>query len=649
MAANRDANDSLKAIHDLIAKEAKILKPPDNLTVTDWANKRRRLSSESSAEPGPWRTDRTPYLEEPMNAFTDTKVRRIVLWSSSQIGKSEFLNNCFGYVVDEDPGSVLFIYPTVTDAKEYSKLRIAPMLRDCKTLKEKVAAPKSRDSSNTILQKAYPGGLLTMCGSTEAHSLASKPIRYVFGDERDRWALSAGNEGDPWKLAMARQITFYNAKALEVSTPTIKGASAIENSYLEGTMERWKVQCPHCEKYHDIKFADIRFEKEETEIHGKKHFAVTDIWYACPGCGCVSTEHAIKKQPAQWEADNPDAIKRGVRSFKINSFVSPWATWESTILEYLYALGSSQRLQVVYNTLFGELWENRGDLEDEESVMSRREEYPNNADMPDGPLVITAGVDTQDDRFEYEIIGHGHFGETWGLEYGVIIGRPDSQETWEKLDERVFDRIFRFENGKGLKVSMSFVDEGGHFTMEVRQQCSTRVHKKVFAIAGANKHDAPYVSHPRKQNIEVKRAGRRVTIGKCWRYVIGVDAGKQIIMDNLRVQQVGMRYCHFPKRDDYGSDYFHKLLSERLVYDSKKKQPWVWEKIPGHERNEALDCRNYALAAFKVLHVDLDKMARMLKGEPVNLAEEPEAPPQQSKPQARKSRKQNLNNAFNEW
>ena len=222
------------------------MKPPDDLTVTQWAEKKRRLSPENSAEPGPWRTSRTPYLEEVMDAFSDARVKRIVFVSSSQIGKSECINNIIGYIVDEDPGSILFIHPYAVDAKEYSKLRIAPMIRDCESLRKKVADLKSRDSGNTILQKSYPGGLLTLCGSGEAHALASKPIRYVLGDERDRWEKSAGSEGDPWKLVLARQITFYNAKAVEVSTPTVKGASAIEDSFLLGTMERWCIECPHC-------------------------------------------------------------------------------------------------------------------------------------------------------------------------------------------------------------------------------------------------------------------------------------------------------------------------------------------------------------------------------------------------------------------
>lgn len=588
--------------------------PPDDLTVTQWAEAKRRLSAESAAEPGPWRTERTPYLREPMDAFTDPKVRHIIMVAASQVGKSEFLNNCIGYIIDEDPGSILFIHPTTIDAQEYSKLRIAPMLRDSPALRQKIAAPKSRDSHNTILQKAYPGGILTMCGSTEAHALASKPIRYVFGDERDRWATSAGNEGDPWDLAMARQTTFYNAKAVEVSTTTIKNASAIEAAYYTGTMERWNSKCPHCGEYHEIRWSDIRFEYDEIIVSHKKTYKVKKVYYTCPGCGCISTEAEMKRAPAKWIAENPEAYGQGTRSFWLNAFVSQWASWESIVLKYLNALGSTKKMQVVFNTCFGEPWEDRGDIEDEDSLLARREDYGKDkngepVELPPGVLVLTAGVDTQDDRMEYEIVGHGFFGETWGIEKGIVMGRPDDDATWNKLDEVVFDRVMRFENGVGLRVSMSFVDEGGHFTQSVRAQCNARISKKVFCIKGMPGQDKPYISPPKKQKIFVNQ----IAVGTCWQYQLGVDSGKEIIMDNLRVQTPGQKYCHFPKRDDYGSAYFAGLLSETKVYDPNKKQPWSWKKIPGHERNEPLDCRNYALAAFKALPKNLDEIDRQIK------------------------------------
>ena len=602
-AANQAARRLMKAISRGLAG----MQPPENLTVTEWAECKRYLSTEASAEPGLWRTSRTPYLRAIMDAFTDPKIRHIVFVAASQVGKTEVINNIIGYIIDQNPGSILFVHPTTIDAREFSKLRIAPMIRDSPAVRRRISAPKSRDSGNTLLQKTYPGGILTLCGSNEAHALASKPIRYVFGDERDRWAQSAGTEGDPWELAMARQTTFYNAKAVEVSTPTIRGSSNIAKSFAKGTMERWKSQCPHCGEFHEIQWKDIRYEAEETVVNHERTYTVHDVFWICPGCACVSEEATMKKQPAKWVADNPSAYANGVRSFWLNAFVSPWASWESICLKYQNALGDTGKMQVVYNTCFGQLWEDRGDTQDPDTLLGRREVYE--AELPEGVLVLTAGVDTQDDRMEYEIVGHGHFGETWGIEKGIIMGRPDDPATWDSLDMMVFDRVLRFKDGLGLKVSMSFVDEGGHFTEWVRQFCQNRVRKKVFCIKGFPGADRPFTSPPKKQKIIIKNR----YLGTVWQYQLGVDSGKQIIMDNLKVQAPGPKYCHFPLRDDYGAMYFHGLLSEHLVPEGKVRQRWVWTKIQGHERNEPLDCRNYALAAFKVLPVDLDAVDRRLK------------------------------------
>lgn len=526
---------------------------------------------------------------------------------------SEAENNIIGYIIDQDPGSILFIHPTLDDAKDFSKLRIEPMIRDCPVLKEKVAAKKSRDSANTIRQKSYPGGVITLTGSTEAHALASKPIRYIIGDEMDRWAESAGREGDPWELAMARQTTFYNAKAVEVSTPTIKGHSRIAAAYSTGTQERWCSQCPQCGQYREIKWANIRFEYDEHETDGGKVYTVRDIHYVCPACGGICEEADMKKADARWEMGNPNAMANGTRSFWLNAFCSPWASWESIILKFLQAKGDSKKLQVTYNTAFGELWEDRGDLQDEGDLMLRREDYGkdeagNPVELPEGVLALTCGVDTQDDRLEYEIVGHGMFGETWGIKKGVIFGRPDDEKVWRDLDS-VLDHTYTFKDGLGLKVLSTFIDEGGHFTAEVRQQCKARQSRHVFPIKGIAGSGRPFTSNPKQMKITINKR----VIGTCWTYQIGVDSGKSIIMDNLRVQSAGAKYCHFPKRADYDAKYFASLLSERLVYHEKARQPWQWEKIPGHERNEALDCRNYALAAFAVLPTDLEKTEREIK------------------------------------
>ena len=375
-------------------------KPLENISVSDWADRYRIISSEAAAEPGPWRTEKTPYMKDIMDAFSDPLVRSIYVVSASQIGKSEFINNCIGYIVDQDPSSILFVHPTVQDARDYSKLRISPMFRDTTVLKNKIRGKSlgRNSSTNTVLQKGFAGGIMTMCGSTEAHALASKPIRYVFGDERDRWAVSAGKEGDPYRLALARQTTFYNAKSVLVSTPTIKGASPIEDHFYEGTQERWCSRCPHCGEYHNIRWQDIRYGYEETTVNNKPAYDLKEVYYVCPGCGAISHEREMKKAPAKWIPENPGALKTGVRSFWLNSFISPWLSWETIVMEYLQARGDTMKLQVVYNTRFGELWEDRGGMADEDEYLSRREDYA--AELPDGVLVLTMGVDVQDDRLE---------------------------------------------------------------------------------------------------------------------------------------------------------------------------------------------------------------------------------------------------------
>lgn len=611
----RTTKKAADKLNNAIAGALKNFKPPESLTVHEWADKYRRLP-DSSAEPGPWRTKRTPYLEEPMRAFTDPKVQKIVMVAASQVGKSELELNIIGYIIDQDPGSILYVHPTIDDARKFSRLRVAPMIRDSKPLKVKVHDIKSRDSGNTILQKSFPGGMLTMTGSNSASALASTPARYIIGDERDRWASSAGTEGDPWALAEARQATFYNRKAVEVSTPTVKGNSNIEGSYYLGTQERWCHCCPECGEYSEIVFDDIKFEPEVKRVRGKKTWSLKGgVSWACPACGCLIPEDTMRRQPAKWIADNPDAYAKGVRSFWLNAFSSPWTPWSRIVLKFLEAKDDPQRLKVVYNTLLGQLWEDRGDLADEDTMLARREDYGTRADgspveLPDGVLVLTCGVDTQDNRLEYEVVGYGHYGETWGIVKGYIMGRPDTPEVWQRLDD-VIDHVYKFKNGRGLNISITCVDSGGHFTQEVYEACRARKSKRVFAIKGKGGDGIPYVSPPSKVAI---RDNKKVT---CWLYTIGVDAGKAAIMGDLKVLEPGPRYAHFNRHPAAGYDlnYFNGLLSEKLtLVRTRRGDQWRWEKLPGHNRNEALDCRDYANAGFRIINPDMDAVERRLRG-----------------------------------
>ena len=569
------------------------------------------LSPENSAEAGKWKTSRTPYLKDIMDAFTDDRVKKIYLVASSQVGKTEMENCIIGYIIDQDPGTIVFAHPKIDQARNFSKRRIDPMIRDTPPLRKKVK--ENKNAKSTLQLKTFPGGALILVGTQSAKDLAETPARYVIGDEVDRWPRDVDGEGDPWGLLEARTTTFYNSKMVAVSTPTVKGDSAIESLFNLGTQEYWCAECPACGEYNYIEFKNIHFKHETRKIGNRKQFTVTDVSYVCPECGCISTEAEMRKTPHKWIAKNPEAIENGVRSYWLNGFSSPWASWESIILQFLEADGDPSKLQTVFNTKFGQLWEDRGDLVTDDEIYSRREDY--GAELPDGVLCLTCGVDTQGNRLEYEVVGHGYFGEKWGIEKGSIMGNPGTpdspgyQSVWTRLDG-IIDKRWSFKNGQQLKISVTFVDSGGNHTQDVTEACAVRTNKRVFAIKGRGGEGVPFIPKAPTPTV-IKQGGR--AIGKTWLYILGVDEGKQNIMDSLKVQEPGARYYHFPIDPErgYNRDFFNGLLSERLHF---KNGRWLWEVLPGHERNEPLDCRNYARAAYRYFNWHFDELERIISG-----------------------------------
>lgn len=626
---NENLSAEEKRLNKCLKGLLRSFRPPQALTVSQWADKYRILSKEGSAESGRWRTSKTPYLKEIMDSFTDPTIERIVMVSSSQIGKSEMELNAIGYIIHQDPGPILYIHPDLEAAEKFSTQRLAPMVRDMKVLRGKVRNAKRGDSRDTKLQKSFPGGLITLTGTHSPAALASAPIRYVICDERDRWKRSTGKEGDPFKLAEARQTTFYNRKTIEVSTPTIKGNSPIVESYELGTQERWHTKCPHCGEYFEVIFKRLHYTKREEEVSGKTMTFVDDkVEVECPHCGCLSTEKQIRKQPHKWIANAPQAKAKKIRSFWLNTFSSPWVSWSEIIQKYEDAQGNPEALKTVYNTCFGELWEELGATHGEEYYYERRESYGTLSngtpiDVPEGPVFLTMGVDIQDNRLEYEVVGFGHHKETWGIRKGMIDGSPADSTTWRKLDDVLQHDWVRF-NGQRMRISSTCIDSGGHYTTSVYEYCRSHLAFHVFAIKGFGGDGVPFIS-----------PFSRVHIGEtnrlCRLYKIGVDSGKAAIMTNLCVEDKGPGFCHFPSEEDKGYNlrYFTGLLSERIEENEKTgKRRWV--KIPGHERNEPLDCRNYALAAFELSHCDTfaaEKRLNEIGTEPKPVRNKPKSQP----------------------
>jgi phage terminase large subunit GpA-like protein len=560
---------------------AKIMAPPPLLKVSEWADNYRMLSAGASAEPGRWHTERAEYQREIMDAINDSECEEVVIMSSAQVGKTEIILNIIGYYIDYDPSPILVIQPTDSLAQTFSKDRLSKMIRDTPALAGKISNAKSRDSENTILHKTFPGGHVTMIGANAPSGLASRPIKVLLCDEVDRYPSSAGTEGDPVDLAEKRTTTFWNKKIIKVSTPTIKNYSRIEIEYNQSSKEKWNVECPCCGKYQPYEWPRLRF---------------SDVSMQCKYCLEYFTETEWKQQPGKFIAENDN---RRVRGFHLNEMASPWKSWKDIIKDYKKAMKtykenrSIEQLKVWVNTSLGETWEEKGEAADEDTLLSRRENY--NADLPEGVLVVTAGIDVQDDRFELEITGWGKGFENWGIKTEKIYGDLEKEQPWNELERYLNQELF-FANGNSLLIAASCIDTGGHFTTQTYKWLKkmTAKSRRIYGIKGMGGQGIPFIYKTSINNSEKQKI-----------FLLGVDAGKETLMSRLKTKDIGPGYCHFPINMDKGYDeaYIKGLTSEqRIVRTNKHGKPEiVWIKKSG-TRNEPLDMRNYSTAAVEILN-----------------------------------------------
>ena len=574
----------------ILANALKRIKPPERMTVTQWAEKYFMLPS-TSAEPGRFRVNRIPYAREIMDCFCDDAVKKIAVKSSSQIGKSTILLAIVGRFTHLDPCSMMIMQPTLETAQDFSKDRLQRMIDDCQILTPLFADNgKTRNANQTILSKFFTGGRIVLVGANSPAGLASKPIRILLCDETDRFPTSAGDEGDPINLAEKRTTTYWNAKVALFSTPTVEGVSRIDKEYNLGTCEQWQHQCPNCKDFHFLDYREMQVDySEKVDEFKNKTITVNSVNWICPNCGFEFSELTMKNAAQKYVAQNPDAIKNGVRSFWVNGFSSTFLSWKVIMQEYLEAKGDPVRESVVFNTRFGVSYEHKGEFNNENIFLERKEDCA--AQLPEGVLLLTAGIDVQANRLEISVFGWT-FGETaFAICHQIIRGSPNSEATFNALDS-FLDREWHFANGDKLKIARAFIDSGYNAKV-IYDYCRRRVSKGVFAIKGSSQIGTPLLSkytYPKGHGIILT--------------ILGVNDGKNTIFSRLAIdkpQNAG--YIHFYNdtpnfRRGFDLNYFKQLVAEkRVVRKSGGLINAVWENV-NNERNEALDCAVYAYAAL---------------------------------------------------
>jgi phage terminase large subunit GpA-like protein len=591
------------------ADAARLFTPPPRISLSEWAERECVLSSEDSAEPGRYRVARAPYQRGMQDAILDPLVEEVVFFTSAQVGKTQVEKNLLAYFMAEDPCAILFVLPGLDAVKRFSEQRLAPMVRDTPCLRALVSDKSNKVGAGSS-RKLFPGGVLFLVTANSPTALASMPARVVFTDEEDRFEASSGDEGNPVQLAAKRQTTFWNRKRIRSSTTTIKGLSSIEAAYEASNKQKFFVPCPHCSAFQVLQWKRLIYPKDEPA-------AIDNVHYACEECGAAIAEFEKSRMLArgEWRAERPEIST--VAGFWINELYSPFVKWHEMAAAWRKALDShkSSELQTFVNLSLAESWEEAGEVLDGNELMRRREDYPPPA-LPDGVTVVTAGIDAQADRLEVEVVGWGKGEESWSIkrlrfegDTAVLNGRKSNDGTyiptaWEKLEEFLTKTQFLHARGVRLEIAAALVDSG-YRASEVYAFTKTMQEKglRVYACKGISGFGKAPLQKFNRNNRQRARL-----------YPVGVDVIKKTVHDRLKIATAGGGYMHFSKSEN-DADYFAELTAEQLKHKYAHGFPVrFWEKKPG-ARNESLDCRVYAYAAFLSLSEKPEKMLERLREE----------------------------------
>ena len=530
-----------------------------------------------------------------MDAITDPNVEQVTVMKSARVGYSKILNHIIAYHIHQDPCPIMVCQPTIEDCQGYSKEEIAPMLRDTPCLHGLVSDPKSKDGNNTLLQKNFPGGTLSLVGSNSARGFRRVSRRIVLFDEVDGYSASAGTEGDQIKLGIRRTEYYWNRKIVAGSTPTIKDFSRIERLFLQTNQMRYYVPCPECNHMQYLKWSNMKWRDNDPDT----------VAYACEDCGCL-IPHSKKRwmvERGEWRATAPGNPKHvGFHIWAAYSY-SPNASWSNLVEEFLQSKDDPEQLKTWINTILGDVWEDQyASKVGAEGLMERASlETYNQGTPPSSVLSLCLGCDVQDDRLSMSLWGIGRNEEMYLIDRKVIYGSPSRADLWKQMDEVLMSE-YTNEDGKKMKIDSAAIDTGGHFTQEVYQYVRERTQLGLIGVKGMGQKGKPPLGKPSK--VDINFSGKALKRG-VQLFPVGVDVIKSTLHNKLKDAEPGEGYIHFYPTITH--DYFEELTAERQVLRYKHGyQERIWVK-KSNARNEALDEMVYAYAAWQRLLQKYDR------------------------------------------
>lgn len=569
-------------------RAAAAIAPREHLSVSAWADRHRWLSQKGSGEPGKWKTDRNPLLREIMDCLSvQSDVRRIVIMKSSQVGITEACVNWIGYTMHHAPAPMLVLLPTIENRDKWVAQKLNPLLTETPVVAELFDARAQRDAANSKDTKDFPGGVLFLAGGNSPNSYAQISARYVILDDLDRFPEEVGEEGHPVALARGRAKGFSRYKLLLISTPTVKDASHIEAEYEKSDQRRAHLPCPHCGEFQPLVWGNLQWSAPAGQV--------VSAWYVCPECGGIIDEHHKPDMLAagRWIPARPEIKTRGYHISALYAPIGLGKTWRELAQEWLDAQRDPIALKTFINTELGETWEDRRN-QVKPRHLSERAGPQRAREIPLGCLLLTAGVDTQDNRLEVQVLGHGPGPRPrelvhWVIDYHVIHGDPSKDEVWRQLAE-FLNRPYLNTRNRELVIEAAMVDEGGHHAHDVRAFCMSGRARRLMSGKGMSR-PARNVLPTAPKTTELNWRGKSDKRGALT-WDVGTDVAKSYLYSRLlgdaelSAEERRIRF-HMELEDDY----YEQLLSE--TFDPQKNR---WVKKKGR-RNEGLDTWGYGFAA----------------------------------------------------
>lgn len=561
------------------AEELDAFKPPERYTVSEWADNFRVLTN-ISAEPGRWRTKRTPYLKEPMDKFTDPLIEQIVLCFGSQLGKTETELNMIGYALDQTQSPVMMVYPTDAIAKFASDKRVQPMIKSVKSISDNF------DENSKLLELDFNNGnYMVLVGANSPSSLSSRSIKYLFFDEIDKYPAFSGKEADPIKLAKERTKTFVDKKIVMVSTPTVESGNIWQALMNANERRQYYVPCPHCGVSQTLKFKQIKWPDE----HNDNADMIRDTaYYECEHCG----EHIYDKHKmemlrhGEWRAANKPQSKVRSISYHLSSIYSPWVTFGDVAYEFKNSKDTPASLMNFINSWLAEPW--RSAKTKSTQALHFTESTYDRGVVPDKATLLIVSVDVQLDHFWWEVRAYAPGVKSYLIDYGQA-------STWDDLEEIIVNREYPTEYGEPRQVMKAGIDSGFR-TDEVYQFCA-RFPEICIPLKGSSNHKtltAPYSMSSVEKGV----------IGGLKLYVLNTDYWKDFIFARMVRPTDEVGTIHLFK--DCPQEYTDHLRSEEKqeIRNVKTGEVTVqWKPLTGHPTNHLLDTCTYNAAVADIAGV----------------------------------------------